>query len=117
MSTSDSAIVAQPSDKTKPEPQSFTIRCAECGDARGTHLAHCPGVLAAGYDAPGLGAFSSTVYPSVGGNFCKHASAIGALRFYSIWGPVELHLANGLVFTFDDLSDRDGDEGEEGELG
>ncbi|MCD0443454.1 hypothetical protein LO763_07420 [Glycomyces sp. A-F 0318] len=85
------------------EPQSFTIRCAECADERNSHLPHCPGVVAAGYDSPGLGAFSSTVYPSVGGNFCKHESAFGALRFYAIWGPVELHLEDGRVIAFDDL--------------
>lgn len=99
MSTPDAAIVAHATDKAKPdsltEPQSFTIRCAECADDLGAHVSHCPGVLAAGYDSPGLGAFSSTVYPSVGGNFCKHESALGALRFYSIWGPVELHLQDG----------------------
>ncbi|MEU6859819.1 hypothetical protein AB0B28_13220 [Glycomyces sp. NPDC046736] len=107
MSTPDSVIVAQATDKTKPdpfaEPQTFTIRCAECADDLGSHLPHCPGVIAAGYDAPGLGAFSSTVYPNVGGNFCKHESALSALRFYALWGPVELHLANGHILNCMDL--------------
>ncbi|THV43592.1 hypothetical protein [Glycomyces buryatensis] len=100
-------IVIDPTDTAKldssDEPQSFTIRCAECGDDLGTHLSHCPGVIAAGYDSPGLGAFSSTVYPTVGGNFCKHNSAVTALRFYLMFGPVELHFADGRVLTMDDL--------------
>lgn len=100
-------IVTHPTGKANfpplNEPQSFTIRCAECADEFGAHLPHCPGVLAAGYDSPGLGAFSSTVYPSVGGNFCKHQSALSALRFYSRWGPVELHLQDGRVIGFDEL--------------
>jgi hypothetical protein len=85
------------------EPQSFTIRCAECDDELGSHLPNCPGVIAAGYDSPGQGAFSSTVYPSVGGNFCTHKSALSALRFYLMFGPVELHLADGRVLSMDDL--------------
>jgi hypothetical protein len=101
-------IVAHPAGRanldTSAEPQSFTIRCAECADALGAHLPNCPGVLAAGYDAPGLGAFSSTVYPAVGANFAKHQSALSALRFYLMWGPVELHFADGRVITFEDLS-------------
>ncbi|THV40190.1 hypothetical protein [Glycomyces buryatensis] len=100
-------IVAHPPGKANFPPlgeaQSFTIRCAECGDDLGTHLSHCPGVIAAGYDAPGLGAFSSTVYPTVGGNFCKHQCATSALRFYLMFGPVELHFADGRVLTMDDL--------------
>jgi len=107
MSTPDTAIVTHPTDKTKPvplpEPQSFTIRCAECGDERDSHLAHCPGVVAAGYDTIEVGAFSSTVYPRAGGNFCTHENALGALRFYLMFGPVELHLADGTVLTMDDL--------------
>lgn len=67
MSTPDPAIVAHPADNTKPDSlvalQSFKIRCAECADEFGEHLPDCPGVIAAGYDAPGLGAFSSTVSP------------------------------------------------------
>lgn len=107
MSTPDSAIVAHPADRTKHDslavPQSFTIRCAECGDEEGSHLPHCPGVVAAGYDTVETGAFSSTVYPKAGGNFCSHKSALSALRFYLMFGPVELHLADGSVFTFEDL--------------
>jgi hypothetical protein len=100
-------IVAQAADEPNfdppTDPQSFTICCAECASEPGSHLPDCPGVVAAGYDSPGLGAFSSTVYPSVGGNFCKHESAFGALRFYALWGPVELHLQDGRVIGFDDL--------------
>lgn len=107
MSTPDSTIVAHPADRTKrdslSEPQSFTIRCAECADDPHRHLPNCPGVVAAGYDTVQTGAFSSTVYPKAGGNFCSHESALGALRFYLMFGPVELHLADGSVFTFEDL--------------
>jgi hypothetical protein len=107
MSTPDSTIVAHPTDRAKRDslaaPQSFTIRCAECADTEDSHLPHCPGVVAAGYDTVGTGAFSSTVYPKAGGNFCSHESALGALRFYLMFGPVELHLADGSVFTFEDL--------------
>ncbi|THV35728.1 hypothetical protein [Glycomyces buryatensis] len=108
MSTPDKAIVAHPTDKSKHDsggvPQSFTIRCAECADDLGSHLPHCPGVIAAGYDTIEVGAFSSTVYPKAGGNFCTHDNALGALRFYLMFGPVELHLADGSVFTMEDLS-------------
>uniref|UniRef100_UPI0018EA38DE hypothetical protein n=1 Tax=Glycomyces salinus TaxID=980294 RepID=UPI0018EA38DE len=68
-----------------------------------SHLSNCPGVLAAGYDTAGNGAFSSVVYPEAGKSFGKHESAFGALRFYSIWGPVELHLADGRTFSIHDL--------------
>lgn len=107
MSTPDPAIVAHPADNTKPDSlvalQSFKIRCAECADEFGEHLPDCPGVIAAGYDAPGLGAFSSTVYPEVGANFCKHQNALSALRFYLLFGPVELLLEDGRVLGMDDL--------------
>lgn len=101
-------IVAHPAGETKPdslgEPQSFTIECAMCDEPEpGSHLPHCPGVIAAGYDTAGAGAFSSVVYPEAGQSFGRHASAFGALRFYSIWGPVELRLADGRVFGVDDL--------------
>jgi hypothetical protein len=100
-------IVAHPSAganlSSLSQPQAFTIRCAECGDEENTHLPHCPGVVAAGYDTVEVGAFSSTVYPRAGGSYCTHASALGALRFYLMFGPVELHLADGSVFGMDDL--------------
>ncbi|MEU5154588.1 hypothetical protein [Glycomyces sp. NPDC021274] len=100
-------IVAQTADEPNFEPptdpQSFTIRCAECADELGAHLPHCPGVLAAGYDTAGYGAFSGTVFPEPGGTFGKHQSAFSALRFYSRWGPVELHLQDGRVIGFDEL--------------
>lgn len=115
MSTPDPAIVAYRSDKTKPdslkEPQSFTIRCAECADELGTHLPHCPGVLAAGYDTAGYGAFSASVFPEAGGTFGKHQSAFGALRFYLRFGPVEMHLASGRIVTLDEVFGTSHDEG------
>ena len=102
-------IVAQPTGNSKlqppTEPQPFTIRCAECADDLGEHLPECPGVLAASYDTAGNGAFSSTVYPRAGGNFASHDHAIGALRFYAMWGPVELHLEDGTVVSFMALYD------------
>ncbi|WP_275669485.1 hypothetical protein [Glycomyces paridis] len=35
-------------------------------------------------------------------------------RVYSIWGPVELHPADGSVFTLEDLFDTDSREAELG---
>jgi hypothetical protein len=110
MSTPDPAIVAHPTDNTKPDPphavgtaQSFTIRCMECGDDLGSHLSDCPGVIAAGYDTAGNGAFSARVYPQPGTSFYKHASALSALRLFSMIGPVALHLEDGRVIDFLEL--------------
>ena len=100
-------IVAQPTDSAKlasaDKAQSFTIRCAECGDDFGAHLPGCPDVIAAGYAVPGLGAFTSTVYPTVGGNFTNHEDALRAFRFYLMFGPVELRFEDGNILTMDDL--------------
>lgn len=102
-----SPIVAYPTDTAKldssDKAQSFTIQCAECADEIGSHLPDCPGVLAAGYHAPELGAFTSTVYPKVGSNFTKHRDAARALRYYLMFGPVELRFEDGNILTMDDL--------------
>lgn len=104
-----SPIVAQPTASAKlasaDKAQTFTIRCAECADELGSHLPNCPGVIAAGYAAPGLGAFTSTTYPKVGGNHTTHRDALRALRFYLMFGPVELRFEDGVTITMDELPD------------
>jgi hypothetical protein len=92
----------EPNCEPPSAPQSFTIRCAECGDTYGSHLPHCPGVLAIGYDT-GRGAASMVVYPDAGSSMGKHNDALGTLRFYSIFGPVEMDMEDGRVISFMDL--------------
>ncbi|HEU5129128.1 MAG TPA: hypothetical protein VFU12_14165 [Glycomyces sp.] len=101
-----SPIVAHPAGRANLNPprapQTFTIRCAGCDGDEGRHLAECPGALAIGYDT-GRGAVSMRVYPEAGASFGKHADALGSFRFYSVFGPVEMHMEDGTVVTFDEL--------------
>ncbi|GAB4005621.1 hypothetical protein GCM10029992_54050 [Glycomyces albus] len=106
MSTPDPAIVAQPTGETKPNrptaPRTFTIRCAGCDGDEGLHASDCPDVLAIGYDT-GSGDATMGVYPEAGASFTEHADAVRSMRFYLFFGPVELHMEDGTVITFDEL--------------
>ncbi|WP_199037614.1 hypothetical protein [Glycomyces salinus] len=101
-----SPIVAQPPATAKSHPpaapQAFTIRCAGCDGDEGLHTSDCPDVLAIGYDT-GTGTASMSVYPEAGATLTKHADAVRSMRFYLFFGPVELHLEDGTVITFDEL--------------
>lgn len=89
------------SSESSSAPTVFTIRCAGCDGDAGLHQEDCPSVLAVGYDS-GSGAASMRVFPRPGSSFGRHPDALGALRFYSAFGPVELHRDDGTVIGYDE---------------
>lgn len=76
------------------------IRDRNDGD-EGLHPAERPGTLTIGYGT-GRGAVPIQVHPEAGASFGRHANALGSLRPYSIFGPVEMHMEDGTVVTFDE---------------